>query len=210
MDIDLSASLFTDQWEHSEDIAYYNLRAGECYHSGDITSAPNGACEFIDLSLKSVVSRKARFIVMSVLSFSNQPFTSLPECFCGWMMRQMPNSGEVFEPKTVSNKVDLTAPSRACVPVIIDVVEHRVYWCDVGLKSSSQINNASTKSVGFGQIGKAILELNKPTLFELFSMHVEGRGELVTTPEEAETVFGLEDGTVTAFDGDEILCSFLK
>lgn len=210
VDIDLSASLFSSQWEHTEDIAYYNLRSGECYHSGDITSAPQGACEFIDINLQSVLSRNARYIVMSVLCFTGQPFVSMPECFGGWMMRQRPNSGEIFEPKTVKDKVDLTAPSRASVPVIIDAVSRRVFWSDIGLKSRSQINNAARNSVGFSQIGRAIVELNKPTLYELFEMHVDGRGERVTSAEEADTVFGLFEGTVTAFDGDCILGEFLS
>ena len=209
VDIDLSASLFNNQWEHSADIAYYNLRAGECYHSGDITSAPNGASEFIDISLQSVLSRNARYVVMSVLCYTGQPFTSMPECFGGWMMRQSPNSGEVFEPRAVIDKVDRTAPSRACVPVIIDAVGRRVYRADVGLKSRSQINNAARNSVGFSQIGKSIVELNKPTLYDLFAMHVDARGEHVTTPEEANTVFGLNDGAITAFDGDKILSGFM-
>lgn len=209
VDIDLSASLFNDRWEYIEDIAYYNLRAGESFHSGDITSAPQGACEFIDMDLQSVLSRNARYIVMSVLCYTGQAFVTMPECFGGWMMRQEPNSGEIFEPKTVKDKVDLTAPSRAAVPVILDVVSRRVIWADVGLKSKAQLLNAARNSVGFNQIGRAIVELHKPTLFDLFEMHVEGRGERVTSAENADTVFGLFEGTITAFDGDIVLSEFL-
>ena len=37
----------------------------------------------------------------------------------------------------------------------------------------------------------------------------EGRGELVDSPEKADTVFGLYEGTVTAFDTDVVLSTFL-
>ncbi len=212
VDIDLSATFFDAQWNYCGDIAYYNLRAVECYHSGDITSAPNGACEFIDLSLRSVLSQKYRYVVMSVLMYTGQPFDSLPECFGGWMMRQSPDSGEVFEPKTVVDKLDIVAATRSCVPVIIDVEQRKVYWTDIGLMSSAQlqVNNAATNSVGFGQIGKAIVELNKPTLYELFEMHMDARSEEVTSPSNADTVFGLYEGTVTAFDTDTILSQFVS
>jgi hypothetical protein len=209
VDLDLSASLFNDRWETSGDIAYYNLRQGDCYHSGDITSAPKGACEFIDVSLSSVLAMKARYVVMSVLSYTGQPFISLPECFGGWMMRKKPNSGEVFEPKTVRDKIDITASTRACVPVIIDAQDRRVYWTDLGLKSATQINNAARNSVGFSQIGQAIVGLQKLTLYDLFVMHAEGRGRIVESPDHAETVFGLHEGTVTAFDTDVIMSEYL-
>jgi hypothetical protein len=211
VDLDLSASIFDDQWRPGGEIAYYRLRDADdgYYHSGDITSAPYGACEFIDISVAFVLARKARYVVMSVLSFNEQPFVAMPECFCGWMMRQKADSGEIFEPGAVQDKIDITASSRACVPVIIDVKDRNIYWADLGLKFPSQINNAANNSVSFSQIGRAIVELNKPTLFDLFAMHVEGRGELVKSPSDAETVFGLYEGTVTAFDIDDVLSHFL-
>lgn len=209
VDIDLSASLFTTDWKSKGEVAYYNLREGDCYHSGDITTAPKGACEFIDISLSYVAKMKARYVVMSVLSYSRQPFNVLPECFGGWMMRRKPKSGEIFEPKTVQDKIDITAASRACVPVIIDAQSRKMYWADLGLKSMSQINNAAINSVGFTQIGRAIVTLNKPTLYDLFLMHAESRGQIVDSPDEADTVFGLQEGTVTAFDSNVILSEYL-
>ena len=209
VDLDLSASLFDNEWQHKGAIAYYNLKEGECYHSGDITSAPQGACEFIDINLPYVLNRDSRYIVMSVLSYSSQPFFTLPECFGGWMMRQKPNSGEIFEAKTVQDKIDITAATRTCVPVIIDAQDRQVYWADLSLKSYNQINNAATNSVGFTQIGRAVVELCKPTLWELFEMHAEARGQIVESRDSAETVFDLYDGTVTAFDTSTILSEYL-
>lgn len=209
VDLDLSASLFKTNWESSGDVSYYNLRQGQCYHSGDVTSAPKGACEFIDINLPSVLKMGARYVVMSVLSFTRQPFLALPECFGGWMMRKKTNSGEVFEAKTVQDKVDITASSRACVPVIIDAEARKVYWADLALKSMAQINNAAQNSVGFSQIGRAIVGLRKPSLYDLFAMHVEARGQVVDNETDADATFGLHKGTVNAFDPGVILSEFL-
>ncbi|MEM7474296.1 MAG: TerD family protein [Planctomycetota bacterium] len=209
VDIDLSVSLFKSNWELHGDISYYNLRQGDCYHSGDITSAPQGACEFVDINLQSVLTMGARYAVMSVLSFTGQPFLALPECFGGWMMRAEPNSGEVFEARTVQDKIDITAASKACVPVIVDAETRQIYWADLGLKSLSQINNASKNSVGFSQIGKAIVGIRKPALYDLLSMHAEARGEVVEQAEEADTRFQLRDSNTNLFDPSIILSEFL-
>lgn len=209
VDLDLSTSFFDESWEPRGDVSYYNLRKGQCYHSGDITSAPKGACEFIDVNLPSVLNKKIRYVVMSVLSFTRQPFASLPECFGGWMIREKPNSGEIFEPKTVQDKIDISASTNACVPVIIDTLTRQAYWVDLGLKNIAQINNAYKNSVGFSQIGRAIVELKKPMLFDLFKMHAIARGEIVYSADQADTIFGLHEGTVSAFDTDTILSEYL-
>lgn len=209
VDLDLSASLFKSDWEPSGEISYYNLRAGQCHHSGDVTSAPKGACEFIDINLSSVLDMGARYVVMSVLSYSRQPYISLPECFGGWMMRSKPNSGEVFDAKTVKDRIDITASSRSCVPVIIDALTRKMYWADLALKSMAQINNAAKNSVGFSQIGRAIVELRKPSLFDLFLIHAEARGEIVNEGKDADTVFGLHEGSVNVFDPNVILSEYL-
>lgn len=51
--------------------------------------------------------------------------------------------------------------------------------------------------------------LNKPSLFDLFLMHAEGRGTLVDDSAQADTIFDVFSGTVTAFDTDKILSDFL-
>jgi len=209
VDIDLSASIFDTNWQYISDVSYYNLRQGRCYHSGDITSAPNGACEFIDMDLPFVLESNARYIVMSIMCFTGQSFLELPECFGGWMMRQRPESGEIFDPRTVKDKVDITGSTRTCVPVIVDVENRNVFWADLALKGQFQVNNAARNSVGMSQIGKVIVALNKPSLFDLFLMHAEGRGTLVDDEAQADTVFDVFSGTVTAFDTDKILSEFL-
>lgn len=157
----------------------------------------------------SVLEMEARYVVMSVHSFTGQPLLSLPECFGGWMMRYEPNSGEISEAKTVQDKIDITASSRACVPVIIDAQDRMVFWADLELKTVAQINNAARNSVGFSQIGRAIVKIRKPTLYDLFHMHAEARGEIVSRRADADTMFGVGEGTVTAFDTNVVLSEYL-
>ena len=207
-DLDLSAAFFGDDWQFKSAIAYYNLKEAsyQACHSGDQTSAPNGACEFIDLEIPSSLRSGGRYVVMSVKSFTRQTFDSLPECSAGWMIRQHPNSGEIFEPKTVVNRLDVSSATTSVIPMILDLQERKVIWADVGMKiNPSKPNNVHHNLSTIGLFGKAFCELKKPNLYDLFALHVKARGELVVDG-KADRMFGLED----AFGIEKIMSEFMK
>jgi stress response protein SCP2 len=208
-DIDLSALALDEHSQFKMQIAYYNLKELGGYHSGDITSAPDGASEFIDLEIDKMLEAGVRYVIMSVNSYTEQPFYDLPECFAGFMMRQHPQSGEIYEPRTVGNKIDLTANTRVCLPFIIDLKKRSVIWTDLAVtrNPSSQNNvlgNMSTLTI----MNKAMLSLVKPSLLDLFTFHAEARGELVKTIDDADIVFSLKQG-ITPFDTDTIVGEYL-
>ncbi|MFB7271565.1 MXAN_6230/SCO0854 family RING domain-containing protein [Streptomyces sp. NPDC056244] len=135
-DLDLSLALFDERWEHIGTCDYTELRfAGTgAVHSGDLTSAPapRGASEFIDLDLARLAEAGARYAVALVLSYNNVPFTELGEAFAGFMVRdEPPGHGEIFDPRTVEQRFDLTGTSRACVPLLLDVRARTMRWLDV-------------------------------------------------------------------------------
>ena len=51
VDIDLSAAMYDRDYRYRDTLVYYNLRNFGAHHSGDITDAPKGAAEFIDIDL---------------------------------------------------------------------------------------------------------------------------------------------------------------
>jgi hypothetical protein len=209
VDIDLSAAMYDSEWEYSGDIAYYNLRGFDSYHSGDITAAPNGACEFIDVDIQGVVKAKGRYIIMAVNSFTSQPFNTLPECFAGWMMRSKPNSGQIFEPATVVDKIDLAADTKMAAPLIFDLEERVAYWADLAYNNHPGFsNNVRSNKGGLGRMGQAITTMAKPDLYDLFTLHALARGKLVQTRDEADIVFA-PDGDVSPFDLEKIRAEYL-
>lgn len=214
-DIDLSAMLLDNSFNVVDTIAYYNLKGYGGHHSGDITNAPKGACEFIDISINKVLNLKkdglnnGRYIIMSVYSYTNQPYCDLPECFAGWMMREKANSGEIFEPKIVENKVDLTSKARVAIPLVIDCMERKVIWCDLAFSSQRPIqNNGRNTHKTIGTYVKAIVNLQKPNLYDLFTINAKARGTLVDSRLKANLVFSPYEG-VTPFDTDIILSQYL-
>ncbi len=214
VDIDLSAIMYDAEWQYKEHISYTNLRSAKyrAAHSGDITSAPNGACEFIDLDIESVVKHGGRYVVMNVYSFTSHPFCNLPECYAGWMMRKEPKSGEIFDARTVVDRGDLAADTRICIPVVLDLVEQEVIWTDLALKRNmSYATNVESNSRSVAHVGRAIQSMHKPTLYTLLDLHTRARAlEVVDSPELADTVFSVEeDATLSPFDVAEIMSDFL-
>jgi hypothetical protein len=189
-DIDLSAIGLGEQHEFVSHIAYFQLRDNGGHHSGDITSAPEGAAEFIDVNIEVFRNRGIRYLVMCVGAYTHQAFCDLPECFAGFMMRQAPNSGEIFEARTVENKFDLTGRTRFALPMIIDLAERKVVWTDLALKHQPGThNNVYNNLSSITLVAKAMTSLVKPDLYTLFRLHAEARGELVTSVDQADTIF---------------------
>jgi hypothetical protein len=212
VDIDLSTILFDADWKQVTRLYYGNQRVPEygLYHSGDITSAPKGACEFIDLDLDRAIKAGARYALMSVNGYTEQNFAALPECYAGWMLRDEPQSGAIFEPSTVQDKVDLAAEANIAIPVILDLADRKLIWTDLALKRNLEaVNNIDTNRRSLNLLARAMAEVRRPDLYELFSLHAAARGERVTDPARAETIFGTSTGTVTAFDQEQIRANYL-
>ena len=147
-DIDLSAAFFDANFVFMQTVAYYNLKGFGGYHSGDIVDAPQGASEFIDLDIDALVEKGIRYVVTSINSYTRQPYCDLPECFAGWMARADLASGEVYEPRTVVDRIDIASDTQICLPFVMDLQERRVTWADLGLTSTPRWNNVRNNLSG--------------------------------------------------------------
>lgn len=208
-DIDLSAAMYDDAFRHVGTIAYYNLRGYAAHHSGDIVDAPRGAAEFIDVDIGGCLERGVRYVGMVLNSFSEQPYCDLPECFAGWMARKRPDSGEIFEPKTVVDKIDVASATQICLPAVFDLHNREAIWADIALSGNPRFaNNVRNNLAGVSLMLRAISQLRKTDLHTLFELHVRARGERVANPKAAQTVFAVDAG-ITPFDLDRIAAEFL-
>ena len=209
VDIDLSAALYADDYAHISTLAYYNLRNFGAHHSGDIVDAPAGASEFIDIDLQRCRKAGVRYVVMSVNNYTQQAFCDLPECFAGWMARQAPASGEIYEPATVHDRFDLAADTRICLPILFDIQAGEAIWCDIALKRHPRyVNNVHNNLAGVSLMLRAMTQLRKTDLHTLFDLHVRARGEAVADPDRADTVFAVDAG-LRPTDLDVIAAQFL-
>ena len=212
-DIDLSASFHNENFGLIEHISYTNLRSSKyrAYHSGDITSARNGACEFIDVDIDSAVKYGARYLAMNVMVYSGPTFANHEVCYAGWMTRSEPKSNEIFDAKTVEQKIDVKANCKNIIPVMFDLVTRKAIWVDLPTSSRTRWggNNIESNAATIEQKLEAIVHSrNKLSLYELFELHAYGRGELVSTAEEADTIFSMEQG-ITPFHINDINADFV-
>jgi hypothetical protein len=208
VDLDLSAVAYADGWRNLGAVAYYDLRNDYARHSGDITSAPKGASEFIDIDINKALAAGVRYIVMSVNSYTEQNLCDLPECYAGWMLREKPQSGEVYDPRTLEDKVDLAMQATAGIPLIADLVERKLIWCDAAMSVNRyRWNNVESNKGTIELLGKALENVTKPSIYDLLYLHAKARGTLVEDRKKADVEFSVAKGT--QYDLERLASEFM-
>jgi hypothetical protein len=128
------------------------------------------------------------------------------------MRRNHPKSGEIYEPRTVQNKFDLTANTTIAIPLILDLQQREVIWTDLSLKRNpSSANNVHGNRSSLSLLCEAMVNLSKPNLHELFELHIAARGQVARQRDQAQTVFLAEvaPGAVTPYDIPLIMAEYL-
>ena len=202
VDLDLSAFFVSEDFTRTEQIAYYNLRSTAAVHSGDLTSAPDGAAEFIDVTLAEALRLGWRYVVMTVHSFSHHRLSEVPECWAGAMARGAdPQSGEVFEASTVMQRLDLVSPTFNATPFVIDLAKRRLIWWDlpVGV-GEHQVANLDRSS---NRVLAHLLDLLKGRRMPLAHLLGLLADDVVKDPDEAQLVFG--EGGILPWQTEQIL-----
>jgi hypothetical protein len=114
-DFDLSAIITDEQFGNEAWLSYTNLRTLGGEHSGDITDAPDGATEFINIHLSQL---GLSYIVPQVYVFSGESFGDVAENFFGFMTLGEDQRGAPFEPRTVRAKSALAGDGRTAMPLV--------------------------------------------------------------------------------------------
>lgn len=208
VDLDMSLSFMNKDFQVVSEVAYYNLRNGAATHSGDITSAPEGAAEYIDISRESLASEHgARYVLMSVNSYTRQHFKDIPEAIAGVMLRDDLEQGEVFDGKTVETAFSLVQDAPVSVPFLYDIETRELYWLDyTGSVPRGRVNAAANHRATFSDIARAAVERRPVSVGDIIDTHVHGRGGIVVeTPEEADVVYD----TSVAFQAEKLLAEWL-
>lgn len=212
VDIDLSCQMMDANCNSLGVVSYYNLENMGIKHSGDITSAPYGASEFIDVNIDALAKARpdVRYIAMAVNSYTGQAFNSIVAK--GGYMTRDGKSGKTFEAKTVDQKYDITAGTKFAVPLIFDLIERKVIWLDLGFHDASvSCTNIGDKGANLSILTRYALEMyrEKASLYDLFQLHAKGRATSVSTKFDKavkyDTVFDLNFATQI----DEIMANYM-
>lgn len=219
VDIDLSAAFFDENWKYIEHVSYTNLRAEryKACHSGDIIdggpASGAGVSEFLDVDIDSVVECGSRYIVYQVYNYTKQKYADIPNVKFGWMAREDVNSGEIYEPRTVEQKMDLAAQSTVSIPVIFDCVEREVIWCDMNLSLNGSRthcggNNLESNLLPVAAACYSMVHIARPNLYDLIDLHIRARGQRADDKKDADVIFDLESG-ITPFDTEVFMGEYL-
>lgn len=214
-DIDLSASLHDENFKMKRQISYTNLKDEtiNCCHSGDITQARNGATEFIDIDIDKSYENGIRYLIMNVFVYNGPTFKEHEKCYAGWMMRDFPDSNEIYDPKTVEYKIDLETNSKNAIPVIFDLKTKEAIWADLATNTNLGRggNNLHSNKASIEQVLESVVNMKKLSLYDLFELHSLSRSkEIVKDKKEADFTFDLFEGDITPKNINEINSEFIK
>ncbi|MFC8428386.1 hypothetical protein [Streptomyces sp. NPDC057253] len=196
-DYDLSALLLDARYDTVSWLSYTNLRDVEGEHSGDITNAPDGASEFIDLRLGAV---RGMYIVPQVNIYSGERFEEAEESFFGFMLREAEQKGQPFEPRTVRMKSELRGPGRVALPLAFRRAEDgswQAKWLHLYLKGEPEHNRVEGNQVTVATLLRGIVEREQLTVGYLTELMANAGTEVATwdaasVPQEPVTYIGLE------------------
>ncbi|MEW2179201.1 hypothetical protein AB0890_23065 [Streptomyces sp. NPDC005406] len=196
-DYDLSALLLHADYSTDSWLSYTSLTAVGGEHSGDVTEAPDGASEFISLSLDRV---RSTCIVPQVNIFSGEGFEQVEESFFGFMLRDGEQKGRPFEPRTVRMKSELRGTGRVALPLVFrreDDGRWHAKWLHLYLKGISSANRVEQNQMSVSKVVRAVVEREYLTVRYLIG-RMAGDSDAVglweggPVPDEPVTYIGLE------------------
>jgi len=114
-DFDLSALLLDEEFRYQGHVSWTRFHNRGAVYSGDLTEAPDGATEFIDIPLDSV---QAAYVVPQVNVYSGEGFDQVAESMFGWMTRDRAQRGAPFDARTVRTRSDMRGTGRVALPIV--------------------------------------------------------------------------------------------
>ncbi|QFQ95467.1 TerD family protein [Streptomyces phaeolivaceus] len=196
-DFDLSALLLRSDYSTDSWLSYTSLTAIGGRHSGDVTEAPDGASEFIDLTLDRV---RGAFIVPQVNVYAGEGFEEVEESFFGFMVRDGEQKGRPFEPRTVRMKSELRGAGRVALPLVFrrgDDGRWRAKWLHLYLRGISSGNRVEENQASVSTVVRALVEREQLTVGYLIDLMSDGTTVMDLwdggpVPAEPVTYIGLE------------------
>ena len=196
VDIDLSLELVSDDFTIAESISWFSMNGGstiDSYHSGDITSAPHGASEFIDLNVKKA-RKEYRYILVNNTVYTGQDFCDIPECFSGVMfLDKKAHKGSIFQPGKVKHKFTLTQKgAHSTCAYIVDLKTNELIWVDTPVGATAYNSIAIQQADELAGVIKDVQKIHM-NFYDFLMLH-EGHISFVDKKEDANFIISDEDG----------------
>lgn len=156
--------------------------------SGDQTSGYDGGSEFFDIDLELL---REQYPDMRQIIFCDNVYsgTGFNNCICraGYMVRDIDDSGGIFEPKTVRSSFAINCESNFAYLFGIDLEKNCFIWLNMG-RSSSEIVAGRSSMAFLTDYFSVTDTINMYSFFEMMA------SELVSDPAEADIIVTDKDG----------------
>lgn len=172
-------------------------------YSGDQTSGYHGGSEYFDIDLDKF---KDMYPDVTHIVFCNNVYSNInfADCFCkaGFMMRDVEDSGEIFEPKTVNTSFLINAETTYGYLFAIDLSTREMIWLNIG--NEKRYTVAGSSDMDF--IKKYFDYANVASVYDLFKI---AANQVVERPEDAEICVTDKDvncnNIIHSYDIDKII-----
>ena len=196
VDVDLSALSFDKDFKFKRVVAYYNQKEMGFAFSGDITDAPQGALEYIDIyDLEKQKKNGTRYILMQIRSYNGYTFKEINSVYAGVMEL---TSNEAKEKKNmystaITQGFQIMSPQITTNTILVDLVKFEYVWLDMNManyKVDTFQNSLTYEEIPYlNDLLKYFMKKQYVTMYDLLKLNADVRGILIENKEEADIIF---------------------
>ena len=196
VDVDLSALTFNENLEFNDVVAYYNQKKSGFAFSGDITNAPEGALEYIDVfDLERLKKKGNRYILMQIRSYNGYTFEEINSVYAGVMEL---TSIEAKEKKNmystaITEGFQIVSSERTTNTILVDLKKFEYIWLDMnmdGYKLDVFQNALNCEEIPYlNDMLRYFSRKQYITMYDLLKLNADVRGILTKNKKEADVIF---------------------
>ena len=196
VDVDLSALTFNENLEFNDVAAYYNQKKSGFAFSGDITNAPEGALEYIDVfDLERLKKKGNRYILMQIRSYNGYTFEEINSVYAGVMEL---TSIEAKEKKNmystaITEGFQIVSSERTTNTILVDLVKFEYIWLDMNMDSYKlDIFQNALNYEEIPYLNDMLRYFSRKqyiTMYDLLKLNADVRGVLTKDKKEADVIF---------------------
>ena len=196
VDVDLSALTFDENLEFNDVVAYYNQKKSYFAFSGDITNAPEGALEYIDVfDLERLKKKGNRYILMQIRSYNGYTFKEINSVYAGVMEL---TSIEAKEKKNmystaITEGFQIVSSERTTNTILVDLKKFEYIWLDMNMDSYKlDIFQNALNYEEIPYLNDMLRYFSRKqyiTMYDLLKLNADVRGILTKDKKEADVIF---------------------
>ena len=200
VDIDLSVICFDENFKFLKTVAYYNQVEPNFVFSGDITNAPDGALEFIDVyNLEKLKNSDIRYVLMEIRSYNGFSFEEIGSVYAGVLelTKKEAMSDKNLYSSAVTQGFQILSNTRTTNTILIDFEKNEYVWIDMNMPVSENFSSNNylnqTDIAHLEDVIKYFVNKKYVTMYELLQLNAIVRGTQVFEKENADIIFNKVD-----------------